>query len=226
MNLSDTAKAVCPSPSRQYVCAPSFCSESRVPPPFSRMKTRSLWRVETASFREFKLDNLSAHKLSLFRYSTGVRHHVTNHFIIGHTEIALPRVNVSPLRLFVFVPWFLHHLAVLGLVCVCVCVWIWGNMALWPHLNHIELGDAVLLHTHGHGDAVLLDKHGESWRRGTWGLGRRLTREGGREGQREGRGRGDRRDSRGLLFMTCQITSWSPHWWFLWEKKTIKAWGT
>lgn len=28
-----------------------------------------------------------------------------------------------------------------------------------PHLDHVELGDAVLLHTHGHGDAVLFDEH-------------------------------------------------------------------
>ena len=36
------------------------------------------------------------------------------------------------------------------------------TVGLLPHLDHVELGDTVLLHTHGHGDAVLLDEHGES----------------------------------------------------------------
>lgn len=53
-------------------------------------------------------------------------------------------------------------------------------MVFRPHLDHVELGDAVLLHTHGHGDAVFLDKHGESWWWGKGGSGRRLTRERGR----------------------------------------------
>lgn len=55
-------------------------------------------------------------------------------------------------------------------------------MVFWPHLDHVELGNAVFLHTHGHGDAVFLDQHGESrwWEKGE--SGRRLTRERGREG--------------------------------------------
>lgn len=63
-------------------------------------ESHSLWHVERASFREFKLDNLSAHKPSLFSYSTSVRHHVTNHFIIGHgTCSKTPHcVNISPLQ--------------------------------------------------------------------------------------------------------------------------------
>lgn len=28
------------------------------------------------------------------------------------------------------------------------------------HLDHVELGDAVLVHTHRHGYAVLFDEHG------------------------------------------------------------------
>lgn len=28
------------------------------------------------------------------------------------------------------------------------------------HLDHVELSDAVLLHTHWHGDTILLDQHG------------------------------------------------------------------
>lgn len=82
-----------------------------------------------------------------------------------------------------------------------------GCDGLLPHLDHIELGDAILLHTHGHGDAVLLNEHDESWRRGEKGeLGRRLTREWGREGQK-GRD-GDRGEERlwVLLCATRKIT--------------------
>lgn len=65
---------------------------------------------------------------------------------------------------------------------MCVGEDLLETMVVLPHLYHIKLGDAVLLHTHGHGDAVLLDEHGEAWRRGKGGSGRRLTRERGREG--------------------------------------------
>lgn len=57
---------------------------------------------------------------------------------------------------------------------------------IWPHLDHVELGNAVLLHTHGHGDAVLFDEHCEE--RGSSGSGRRRIR-----GTGTGRkGKGDR----------------------------------
>lgn len=74
-----------------------------------------------------------------------------------------------------------------------------GCDALLPHLDHIELGDAILLHTHGHGDAVLLNEHDESWlREGKEELGRRLTSKWGSEGQKGegwGEGRGERKES-------------------------------
>lgn len=90
------------------------------------------------------------------------------------------------------------HLAIL--VQMCVDKNLVGKMALLPHLDHIELGDAVLLHTHGHGDAVLLYKHGERGVREKIDKGKE---EGGTEG-REGE-RGQER-LRGLLYVTCRIT--------------------
>lgn len=66
---------------------------------------------------------------------------------------------------------------------------------LLPHLDHIELGNAVLLHTHGHGDAILLNEHDDSWReRDEGGIGK-IDKDKGRKGWREGIGRGKRRDS-------------------------------
>lgn len=38
------------------------------------------------------------------------------------------------------------------------------------HLDHVELGDAVLVHAHRHGYAVLFDEHGGAWR---WRRGKR-----------------------------------------------------
>ena len=86
MKLSDTDKASCSCPTWS-VCTefPKKATCSHPPPE----DARSLWRMEITSFREFKLDNLSAYKLPLFHYSTRVRHHVTSHFIIGHAEIAI-----------------------------------------------------------------------------------------------------------------------------------------
>lgn len=45
---------------------------------------------------------------------------------------------------------------------MCVDPTLAQSVALSPYLDHVELGDAILLHTHRHGDAVLLNKHGES----------------------------------------------------------------
>lgn len=64
------------------------------------------------------------------------------------------------------------------------------TMVVLPHLYHIKLGDAVLLHTHGHGDAVLLDEHGEAWRRGI----REEIDKGTGEGGIEGKGGGEREE--------------------------------
>lgn len=67
-------------------------------------------------------------------------HDQSFHFMIGHTAIILTKSDC------------------LSDSYICLCEKRRGA-AFLPHLDHVELGDAVLLHTHGHGDAVLFDEH-------------------------------------------------------------------
>ena len=82
-----------------------------------------------------------------------------------------------------------------------------------PHLDHIELGNAILVHTHGHGDPVLLDQHGQSlrkWRRGgeeDIHEGKKSEGEMRKEGRRDREWDGRDRGEGGLLCVIGQITS-------------------
>lgn len=171
MKVSGTDKAVCPSPSQQCVYME-----------FHRVQKHAVYdSFKTASFREFKLDNLSAHRLSLFSCSTNVTHHTTNRF--HHWVCCDCTLQELPVLLYLLSDCSSSSPRFCGCsFLVCVGEDLLETIVVLPHLYHIKLGDAVLLHTHGHGDAVLLDEHGEAWRRGKGGSGRRLTREQGREG--------------------------------------------
>lgn len=116
--------------------------------------------------------------------------------------------------------------------------WLWASRwdigGMWwvvlPHLDHIELGDAILLHTHGHGDAVLFNEHGESWRsvRGGGGkLGRRLSRKWGREGQRGRDGEsGGRRETPGAPMCNSSNRRLNSASIVPVEERKTQAWGT
>lgn len=160
------------------------------------------------TWKEFILDNLqyqhtnpSAHTNSLF-HTSAASHAVDQSF---HNWA---RCNCTLEKSLMYLLSYL--LFILGRK-------ILVDTVFWPHLDHVELGNAVFLHTHGHGDAIFLDQHGESRWWGKGGSGRRLTRERGREGAdgQEGERGQERLGDGGLLYVTCQITSWSPHWWFL-----------
>ena len=79
-------------------------------------------------------------------------------------------------------------------------------------LYHVELGDAVLLHAHGHGDAVLLDEHGAAGgRRSAGGRSERVVRAGDRGGGAH---------SHSLLKKdTAGVTAWTLHGWTLQKTK-------